>query len=119
MAGHQYRQGVVRACLPYSPHGVRIAYRLSDLLVGADLPVRDPVELLHDAAPEIRAVVVQVEIEIHPLAGEVLVHLLGGIPEDVRLPLIHRRQVVAREVQADDRTVAVLGDVHGPQKGEK
>jgi len=110
VAGHQYRKRVVPACGADSAHGVGISDGLGYLLVGADLPVGDPVQLLHDPGPEIRTVVAEVQVELGALAGEILVDLGCGLSDRRCLALIHRRQVAARKVHAGDHPMAVLGD---------
>jgi len=117
MARNQNGQRVVPAGRADSPCGIRIPDGVGHLLVSAHLPVRDPVQLLHDPAPEIGAVIIQVEIELGPLPGQILVDLRGGLLERLRLILVHRRKVAAWEVHARDHPVPVLRQTYGPDKG--
>ena len=89
-----------------------------DLPVGACLPVGDLPEGVEDRGPELRPAVGKGEVELAPLAREVLVQLGRRLQEHVGLPVLHAGEVAVGEVDSHDVAVTVLGDVHCADQGD-
>ena len=117
VARHYYRQRVGPARRPDRPVGLRVAGGLGDLGVRAHLAVRYLREGAHDVHEEVGALVVDLHVEFPPLAGEVLVDLVRGLEEGVRLGLVHGWEVLAGQVQRGYAALAVLRQAHAAEEG--
>ena len=108
VAWDYYRQGVGPAGCPHGHVRPRGADGDGDVLVGARLPVGDPLDLLEDRPAESGDSVIQRKVELLPLAAQVFVHLAERLRDHLGLGNIHLRQVGVWKVYPGEVPVSVL-----------
>ena len=113
VAGDYYRQRVGGARRPHRAVGFRGPYALRYLLVCAGLAVRYPLELFQDRSAEPGDPVVQGQVELAPLAAQILVHLIERFGDDLGFGDIHLGQVRVRKIHPRQVSVPVLADAYG------